>query len=102
MHLLYQNLADTKDAMCSGDYKLRFIAEHAQLLIRMEKLHVMLEKAKNGKLDFIPTCPISLLEVQYNAMKTYYGVLQARMVIENINITDYLKTNNESDDSTTC
>lgn len=77
-------LADTVEMMNSADYKERFKAEYAQLVIRYNGLRNMLEKWDNGTLEFEPTCPRSTYNMQIKAMTDYIAVLEARAVMENV------------------
>ena len=77
-------LKDTVEMMNSSDYKERFKAEYAQVVIRYQKLKAMLEKWDNGELNFIPTCPRSTYNMQIKAMTDYIAVLEARAAMENI------------------
>lgn len=81
-------LADTVDMMNSSDYKERFKAEYAQLVIRYYGLKNMLEKWDNGTLEFKPTCPRSTYNLQIKAMTDYIAVLEARAVMENVDLED--------------
>lgn len=80
------NLGDTRNAMVSSDYKVRFVAEYWQTKIRYEKLKNMCNKYEAGTLDFIPDCPLELLRKQQNAMGNYLGCLEMRAEYENIDI----------------
>lgn len=79
-------LADTAEMMNSEDYKERFKAEYYQLGIRYGKLKNMLDKWDRGELNFIPTCPRSTYNMQIRAMKDYMAVLEARAVMEGIEL----------------
>lgn len=79
-------LIDTVPLMNSEDYKERFIAEYYQVYIRFVKLKAMLEKWDKDELDFEPTCPYSTYEMQIKAMRDYIAVLEARAVMENIDL----------------
>ena len=57
-------LKDTVDLMNSSDYKDRFKAEYLQTKIRYDKLHKMLVKYEAKTLDFEPSCPINVLQMQ--------------------------------------
>ena len=72
--------------MTSEDYKERFIAEYCQVKIRYGKLKYMLEKWDDGTLGFIPTCPRSTYDLQIAAMKDYIAILEARAIMEGIEI----------------
>ena len=79
-------LKDTVELMNSTDYKERFKAEFAQVVIRYQKLKAMLEKWDNGELNFQPTCPRSTYNMQIKAMTDYIAVLEARAVMENVTL----------------
>ena len=79
-------LRDTIALMNSADYKERFKAEYLQVVVRYEKLKAMLEKWDAGKLDFTPTCPRSTYNIQIKAMTDYIAILEARAVMENIDL----------------
>ena len=83
-------LADTVEMMNSSDYKERFKAEYAQLVIRYYGLRNMLEKWDNGTLEFKPTCPRSIYNLQIKAMTDYIAVLEARAVMENVYLEDVI------------
>ena len=79
-------LQDTVALMNSADYKERFKAEYAQLVIRYEGLKGMLKKWDDGTLEFEPTCPRSIYNMQIKAMSEYIAVLEARAAIENVDL----------------
>lgn len=79
-------LKDTIEMMVSEDYKERFKAEYCQAKIRYGKLKYMLEKWDNGLLDFTPTCPRSTYDMQIRAMSDYIAVIEARALMENIEL----------------
>ena len=79
-------LHETVEMMNSEEYKERFKAEYYQLLIRYEKLKTMLRKWDNGDLTFRPTCPRSIYTLQIKAMEDYIAVLEARAVMENVEL----------------
>lgn len=79
-------LKDTTEMMASSDYKERFKAEYYQLRIRTCKLSMMLKYWIVGGLDFAPTCPRSTYELQLKAMQDYLAVLEARAVMEGIDL----------------
>ncbi len=83
-------LNETIKMMCSDDYKERFRAEYAQLVIRYYGLCNMLEKWDNGILNFEPTCPRSTYNMQRRAMEDYIAVLEARAVMENVELEDVI------------
>ena len=81
-------LFDTVLLMKSDDYKQRFIAEYQQLVIRYKALKAMLDKWDNGELSFTPTCPRSTYNLQVEAMVKYIAVLEARAVMEGIELQE--------------
>lgn len=81
-----KTLKETCELMCSTDYKERFIAEYEQLSCRLTSLVIMRDKMVHGTLNFTPTCPGSLFDLQIRAMKDYLAILEARAAIEGINL----------------
>jgi hypothetical protein len=79
-------LPATVVGMISTDYKERFKAEYAQLVIRYEGLKGMLKKWDDGTLEFEPTCPRSIYNMQIRAMSEYIAVLEARAAIEKVDL----------------
>lgn len=79
-------LEDTVELMTSSDYRERFVAEYEQLVIRYKGLRNMLDKWDRSELDFEPTCPRSTYNMQIKAMTDYIAVLEARAVIEGIEL----------------
>lgn len=78
-------LKQTVEMMNSADYKERFKAEYFQNVIRYKKLKTMLRNW--GNLNFTPTCPRSTYDLQVKAMKDYIAVLEARALMEGIDLT---------------
>lgn len=76
----------TVEMMNSEDYKERFKAEYYQVVIRYKKLQAMLDKWDNGELNFEPTCPRSTYNMQIKAMTDYIAVLEARAVMETVDL----------------
>lgn len=81
-----KELKDTIEMMNSFDYKERFKAEYQQVVIRYKKLAAMLEKWDAGELNFEPTCPRSTYNMQIKAMTDYIAVLEARAVMEDVDL----------------
>lgn len=79
-------LKDTVEMMNSSDYKERFRAEYQQVVIRYKKLRDMLAKWDNNELTFEPICPRSTYNMQIKAMTDYIAVLEARAVMENVEL----------------
>lgn len=81
-----KELKDTIEMMNSSDYKERLKAEYQQVVIRYKKLAAMLEKWDAGELNFEPTCPRSTYNMQIKAMTDYIAVLEARAVMEDVDL----------------
>lgn len=79
-------LRETVEMMNSADYKERFKAEYYQNVIRFRKLSAMLNQWDEGELKFTPTCPRSTYNMQIKAMTDYIAVLEARAVMEGIEL----------------
>ena len=86
MDLREMELRDTVEMMNSADYKERFEAEYHQTSIRYEKLKAMVDKYNNGTLEFKPTCPMSIYDIQLRAMRDYLTILEARAAIEGVEL----------------
>lgn len=82
------SLNDTVDGMVSNDYKERFIAEYQQLVIRYNGLKKMLINWGRNELAFVPICPRSTYNMQIKAMTDYIAALEARAVMEGINLQE--------------
>lgn len=80
-------LVDTVNGMLSMNYKERFKAEYDQLSIRTQKLKSMLDKWDSGELNFEPTCPRSTYTLQIRAMEDYQAILEARAVMESVELS---------------
>jgi hypothetical protein len=89
------DLGDTVAAMCSEDYKARFMAEYYQTKIRYEKLkafNTKIEAAKRtqyyGQAAVVDMpkhdCPDDLLLEQQTAMGNYLHILEVRAQIEGV------------------
>lgn len=79
-------LNETIEMMISPSYKKRFKAEYFQLFIRYNKLNDMLDKWDKGKLNFTPICPKNFLELQSKIMREYLTLLEARAIIEGVEL----------------
>ena len=84
------NLNQTVELMISEDYKERFIAEYAQLVIRISRLDKVLSNVINNKAPscFKLSCPIEILVNQWVNMKNYLSIMQERAFIENIDLPE--------------
>lgn len=54
--------------------------------IRYGKLKAMVDKYNNGTLEFKPTCPMSIYDIQLRAMRDYLTILEARAAIEGVEL----------------
>ena len=79
-------LKDTVEMMNSDDYKERFKVEYYQLVTRYRGLKSMLTKWDEGTLNFEPTCPRSTYNMQIKAMVDFIAVLEARAVMEGVDL----------------
>ena len=84
-------LERTAELMLSGDYRERMAAEWGQCKIRLEKLEKMIDDERRGKLGFELTCKITLLKEQELVMQEYVDILEKRIELEGINISEYFK-----------
>ena len=84
---MIKDLQETVYAMTSDDYKQRFIAEYAQVVIRANKLSDAIKGYFNETLNFKLGYGIWLIVEQYMIMKHYIEILQKRAEIENIDLT---------------
>lgn len=80
-------LNETVDNMLSEDFKKRLLAEHQQTFIRYTGLTNMLEKWDKNELEFEPASPKSLLIMQQKIMYEYLAVLEARLVMEEVELS---------------
>lgn len=81
-----KTMKETSEMMLSADYKERFIAEYWQAVNRYKSLRKLLYRWDNDDLPFTPTCPRSTYNIQMKAMTDYIAILEARAVMEGINI----------------
>lgn len=83
---MVKTLKETTEMMVNPDYKERFKAEYYQLMLRFRGLQSMFFKWDNGTLSFEPTCPRSTYNIQIDAMASYLAILEARAVMEGIEL----------------
>ena len=79
MSYLMTELSETTLYMTSASYKERFIAEYAQLAIRIIKLSILVSNYERNKLGFKLDTPIELLKDQLNAMNDYLEILEKQI-----------------------
>lgn len=84
-----KKLEETIELMSSEDYKDRFRAEYSQLCIRLKGLRKMLRKWVEGELEFEPDTPMSVFKMQGTFMEKYRTILEARAVMEHIDLIEY-------------
>lgn len=70
------------------DYQKRMVEEYNELKERADKLNTLLGKERNGLLDFELSCPLELLNAQYNTMRAYQAILKRRARIEGVPLND--------------
>ena len=68
--------------MLNSDDKEILIKEYTKLKTRYNRLQEMLNKWDEGKLDFTPTCPRELYNMQLRVMKEYLDILVIRAKFE--------------------
>ena len=85
-YIIMKDLKDTAAMMVSEDYKERFAAEYYQLETRLTKLKAMVEAWDKNELNFTPTCPRELYDVQIHEMEGYFKILQMRAKLEDIEL----------------
>lgn len=89
------NLKDTVEAMCSDDYKERFVAEYQQTKIRYEKLKDFCNRIEIAKImmrgEPEHDCPLDLLREQQKTMGMYLSILEKRALIERIELPAWWK-----------
>lgn len=66
----------------SSDYKERLQGEYFELLERVNKLDIILDKYDRGTLNFTPDTPIDILKAQSYSMKSYLYILDYRIKLE--------------------
>lgn len=67
-------------------YQERLVEEYHELQERINKLGSFIIKLQNNEFDGVLTCPIEVLQAQYDAMWSYKSVLKLRFRFEGIEI----------------
>ena len=76
-------------AVALGDVNWVMVASAAALAVnRFKSLYKMLVEWDEGKLKFSPPCPRSTYNIQLNAMADYLEALEARAVMEDIELKE--------------
>ena len=81
-------LVETVNLMCSSDFKDRFIAEYAQLVIRLSKLNNVLN-SQSDTLFEVDDITRDLMLKQCDAMESYKMCLEKRADILGIDLNNY-------------
>lgn len=84
----------------SANYKERFRGEYHYIKRNYDHLNAILEKWDAGTLDFTPDCPRGIYDLQIRAMSDYIAVLEARAKIEGVNLQDFIKLSEYSENAT--
>ena len=79
-------LASTRNMMVSPDYKERFLAEFTQDYNRYAGLRNMCEKWDKVELNFVPTCPRYIYDLQLSSMEQKLAVLLERAYLEQVGV----------------
>ena len=84
------DLSQTVELMSSNNYKKRFIAEYAQIEIRIKRLEKLIKSLEDNTCPkcFEPTCDIAILKSQYKTMNAYRATLIFRAAIEEIELPE--------------
>lgn len=81
-------LDETVNLMCSNDFKDRFIAEYAQLVIRLSKLDAVLNNTSDTRFE-VDDITKALMLKQRDAMGSYKICLEKRADILGIDLSNY-------------
>ena len=81
-------LDETVNLMCSNDFKDRFIAEYAQLVIRLSKLNDVLNNTSDTRFE-VDDITKALMLKQRDAMGSYKMCLEKRADILGIDLNNY-------------
>ena len=79
-------LRNTVSLMLSDDWKERFVAEYRQLKSRIDSLKLLLNNWEKGQLNFTPSSPKIVHEIQLSRMEDYLAVLDQRARQEGIDL----------------
>lgn len=71
-----------------NDYKTRLLSEYKELVDRISKLRVFLNKWDNGQLSFVPKPSRAIYPRQLEAMCTYKICLESRMLTDRISFKE--------------
>lgn len=71
-----------------SDWVDRMREEYWTLRGRADRLEDLIDRYVSGELDFTPTCPVSLLRAQLEAMRSYQSILRYRFQLEGISLNE--------------
>ncbi len=74
--------------MKMNDYKTRLLSEYKELVDRISKLRVFLNKWDNGQLSFVPKPSRVIYSRQLEAMCTYKMCFESRMLTDKISFKE--------------
>ena len=81
-------LVETVNLMCSRDFKDRFTAEYAQLVIRLSKLNNVLNNTSDTRFE-VDDITRDLMLKQRDAMESYKMCLAKRADLLGIDLNNY-------------
>ena len=81
-------LVETVNLMCSSDFKDRFTAEYAQLVIRLQKLDDFINNKSDTHFE-VDDITRDLMLKQRDAMESYKLCLEKRADIAGIDLSNY-------------
>lgn len=84
----YRKIFGAKHKVHIEPCKMRMIREYKELKLKADKLYSLLVKHEAGTLTFELTCPIELLEHQYDVMVEYIHILRVRAEIEGVDLNE--------------
>lgn len=71
-----------------NDYKTRLLSEYKEVVDKINKLRVFLNKWDNGQLSFAPKSSRVIYSRQLEAMCTYKMCLESRMLTDKISFKE--------------
>lgn len=71
-----------------NDYKTRLLSEYKELVDRISKLRVFLNKWDNGQFSFVPKPSRAIYSRQLEAMCAYKMCLESRMLTDKISFKE--------------
>jgi len=74
--------------MKMNDYKTRLLSEYNEVVDRISKLRVFLNKWDNGQLSFVPRLSRANYSKTLEAMCTYKRLLESRMLADRISFKE--------------